>query len=275
MENIVQLCLGAFCALTPVLIALLIGGAYGMGMGGIKLPGVARSEIQPEKDWTTVPELIRKVADGFAAFISLLGALFGLIGFLLPWVSVEIGAASALLDIGGLNGTLSGIALAFQSLIAGIGLFSTDVKGAPLLGVLLVLTSLVVWIIPLALLITAALGAGLISIPLGLIKIEVNRISRLLLVMSVLSLCLTCGFFAAIQATVGGIKVGGSESVFGSSISMGVEVANGFWVTVGGLVLALIGAIIANTVAEALSKWVGNLAKLKNSEKEITDSNNS
>jgi hypothetical protein len=48
---------------------------------------------------------------------------------------------------------------------------------------------------------------------------------------------LTCSFFAAIQATVGGVKVGGSEGIFGTEMSIGVEVANGFWITVGGLVL--------------------------------------
>ena len=265
MEGIVQLCLGGLCMLTPILMVALVGGVYGLGMGAIKLPGVARSEILPGKQWTTVPDLARKVSQGFAAGLSLIGAIFGLVGFLLPWVSVNVGAASALLDIGGLNGTLSGIALAFQSLIVGIGMFSVDFDGAITLGLILIMVSLVVSIIPIALLITAALGAGLISVPLGLIKAEIPRLSRFLLIMSMFSLCLACGFFAAIQATVGGIKVGGSESVFGSSISMGVEVTNGFWITVGGLVLALIGAIIANTMAGALSNWASKLAILERS----------
>ena len=81
--------------------------------------------------------------------------------------------------------------------------------------------------------------------------------------MSALSLCLTCTFFAGIQATVGGIKVGGSEGFFGSSMSIGVEVANGFWITVGGLVLALVGAIIANTLAGALAGWATSLSTLE------------
>ena len=270
MEGFVRLCLGIFCIFTPILGVILVGGVYGLGIGGIKLPGIARSELRSGKDWTTVPELTRKISEGFAAGLSLIGAIFGLVGFLLPWVSVNIGAASAQLDIGGLNGTLSGIALAFQSLIVGIGLFSAQMEGAATLGLVLVIVSVIVWIIPIALLVTAALGAGLISVPLGLIKAEIPRLSRLLLIMSALSLCLTCGFFAAIQATVGGIKVGGSESVFGSSISMGVEVANGFWITVGGLVLALIGAIVANTMANALSKWASSLATLERSSESET-----
>ncbi|NOH04169.1 MAG: hypothetical protein HND47_20445 [Chloroflexi bacterium] len=274
MEGIVQLCLGVFCVLTPVLLFLLVGGIYGLGIGGIKLPGVARTEIRPGKEWTTVPDLTKKISQNLAAVLSLIGALFGLIGFLLPWVRVDIGAASDFLDIGGLNGTLSGIALAFQSMLAGLGLFSADIEGAAAIAFLLILVSLVVWLIPLALLVTAALGVGLISIPLGLVKMQTPKLSRPLLIMSILSLCLACGFFAGIQATVGGVKVGGSESVFGSSFSMGVQVANGFWITVGGLVLALVGAVISNTIAEALSKWAENLASLEREQPpEPTDDN--
>ena len=71
---------------------------------------------------------------------------------------------------------------------------------------------------------------------------------------------------------MGGIKVGGSENVFGSSVSMGVDVTNGFWITVGGLVLALVGAIVANTMAGALSKWANNLASLdRTSESESSE----
>ena len=263
MESITQLCLGFFCVFTPVLLLLLIGGIYGMGVGIVKIPGIGRKETLAGKEWTNVSGLTKRVSEGFAATISLVGTLFGLVGFLLPWVSIDIGAGSSLLNLGNLNGTLSGIALAFQSMIAGIGLLSAGVKGAAGLGFVLIIVSLVVSLIPLSLLISAALGGGLISVPLGIIKVQINRVARFLLVMSIISLCLTCGFFAAIQATVGGIKVGGSESVFGTSMSMGVEVASGFWITVGGLVLALVGAIIANTISDALSKWAENLASLE------------
>lgn len=263
MENLVQLCLGAFCVITPIVLFVLAGGVYGLGMGTIKLPGIARQEIRSGKDWTTVPDLARKATETIAAVISLLGTLFGLLGFLLPWVSVNIGAASAYFDLGGLNGTLSGIALAFQSFVAGIGVMSADFEGATSVGLILIVVSLLVSLIPLALLASAAMGVGLISVPLGLVKIQIQRLARGLLIMSFVSLCLACSFFAGIQATVGGVKVGGSEGLFGSEMSIGVEVANGFWITIGGLVLALIGALVANTMASALSNWANNLASLE------------
>jgi len=263
MEGIVSLCLSAVCVLTPIVIILLAGGVYTLGMGAVKVPGIGRREMHPGREWTTVPDLTRKASESVAAVISLVGSLFGLIGFLLPWVRVNIGAGARLLNLGGLNGTLSGIALVFQSMVAGVGLLSTNVKGATGIAAALIVVSLLVSLIPLALLLTAAVGAGLISVPLGLVKIQIQRLARMLLIMSVLSLCLTCTFFAGIQATVGGIKVEGSEGLFGSSVSIGVEVANGFWITVGGLVLTLVGSIIANTVAGALAGWAKNLTALE------------
>jgi len=46
------------------------------------------------------------------------------------------------------------------------------------------------------------------------------------------------------QGTVGGLKLGGSESTFGTSFDVDVGVTNGFWVTVGGLILLWVGAIL-------------------------------
>lgn len=263
MENLVQLCLSAVCVFTPIIFVLLSGGIYALGIGVVKLPGIGRREMRPGKEWTTVPDLARKASETVAAVVSLVGTLFGLIGFLLPWVSVNIEAASELFNLGGLNGTLSGIALAFQSMVAGVGLLSADFKGATSIAAGLIVVSLLVSLIPLALLLSATIGVGLISVPLGLVKIQIQRLARGLLIMSALSLCLTCTFFAGIQATVGGIKVGGSEGLFGSSISIGVELANGFWITVGGLVLALVGAIVATTLSGALAGWATSLSALE------------
>ena len=271
MESIVQLCLGVICVLTPVLLVALSGGAYALGIGVIKVPGIGRREKVAGKDWTTVPDLTRKATETLAAVVSLVGTLFGLVGFLLPWVSVNLGGSSQLFNLGGLEGTLSGIALAFQSLLAGIGFFSAKFEGASTIGFVLIAISLLVSLIPLALLASAAIGVGLISVPLGLVNVKIQRLAGMLVTMSALSLCLTCAFFAGIQATVGGIKVGGSEGVFGTSVSMGVEVTNGFWITVGGLVLALIGAIVANTLAATLENWVKNLSSLDKDAGKVED----
>jgi len=250
---------------TPIILILLSGGVYTIAMGIVNIPGIGRREKLTGKEWTTVSDLARKASELLAAVISLVGTLFGLLGFFLPWVSVNIGAAITLVDLGGLSGTLSGIALAFQPIVIGVGLLSTEFEGATGVGMGLILISVLVSLIPFALLVLAAIGIGMISIPLGLINIPIKRLAPGMLIMSVLSLCLTCAFFGGIQATVGGIKVGGSEGIFGSSMSIGAEVAYGFWITVGGLVLALIGAIAANTLPGALSSWATNLSDLESS----------
>lgn len=262
MESLFQFCLGITCLLTPALLILLAGGVYVLGMGLIKIPGVARRQMQPDKDWATVPQLSRKVTEILAAVISLVGALFGLVGFMLPWVNVNYGAGGALLDLGSLNGTVTGIALAFQSLIAGIGLFSAEFEGAVALAFVLILISLLTWLILLIILVSAAIGVGLVTIPLGFLKVRFQRLARGLLITSIVSLGLACCFFSGIQATVGGIKIGGQEAVFGTSMSMGVDITGGFWITAGGLLLALIGAIVANTLATRVERWATNLTTL-------------
>lgn len=263
MESLFQFCLGTTCLLTPVLLILLAGGIYALGIGRVKVPGIARREMRPNEDWTTVPELSRRVTETLVTAISLVGAVFGLIGFMLPWASVNIGAGGELFDLGGLSGTMTGIALALQSLLAGIGLLSVEVEGAIALALGLILVSLLLWLIPLAILVSAGIGVGLVSVPLGLLKVQFQRLARGLLIASVLSLCLTCCFFAGIQATVGGLKVGGTEELLGTSVSIGVEVARGFWITVGGGILALLGAVVANTLATRVEDWTKNLATLE------------
>ena len=198
-----------------------------------------------------------------AAGMSVLGALFGLTGFLLPWVKLDIGGAGRVFDLGGLSGTLNGIALLLQSFLAGVGLLGVEVEGAPVLGAILIGIAVFVLLIPVALVISVVLGLGMISVPAGLLKTTVQRLARPLLFLSVLALCLTCTFFAGIQGTVGGIKIGGSEGVLGTSFSIGVELANGFWVTVGGLVLALVGAVTAYKLAARIANWAERLSGLE------------
>jgi len=256
------------CLLTPFVLLVLVASVYGLGVGAVKLPGIARKEAQEEKDWTTLPPLARKVGEGVAAAISLVGVLFGLLGFLLPWVEVNLSAARSLGDLGSLNGTLTGIALDLQSLIVGIGLLASGNDTAVGVGIALLVLFLFITLIPIALLVTGALGLGMASSPLGLIKAKVERLGRVLLIVSLIALCLSCTFFAGLQATVGGVQAGGRGGVLGSSVSLGVSVGGGFWVTVGGLVLALVGAITATVVAGRLEAWAENLAQLEVKEKD-------
>lgn len=263
METAVQFCLAGTCILAPVLAAALAGCVYAMGIGAVRFPGIARQDIEPGEDWIAVPDLTRKASDGFAAAISLAGTFFGLIGFLLPWMEVNVGAGAELFNLGALNGTLSGIALAFQPFVAGIGLMSTDISGVRGVGLLLIIVSLIVWPIPIALAGSTLIGLGMISVPLGLLRMQIRRLARALLAVSAIAFCLTCLFFAGIQATVGGVRVGASEGLFGTSISIAVTPANGFWITVGGVLLTLIGAVFATAMAPALENWSKNLSLLR------------
>ena len=99
MAGFVQVCLGFLSVFAPFDLVLLSGCVYGLGIGAFKLPGIGRHELQPGKEWTTVPDLARKVTETVAAILSLIGTIFGLLGFLLPWVSINAGAASGMIDL--------------------------------------------------------------------------------------------------------------------------------------------------------------------------------
>lgn len=266
MEEVVPLCLVTICVLVPLAMATLGVVIYFMGVGSLKIPGIARGEHREGKDWLSLPEFSQKTAETFGAVVSAIGALFGLVGFLLPWVQLNIGGGAGALDLGGLTGTLTGIAFMVQSFIVGVGLFGVEVEGAALLGTILVASALFVALIPLTLVILTALGAGMVASPLGVLKVNVRRLSKPLLLLSVLGLCISCGFLAAIQGTVGGLEIGGAESIFGTSFTFGIKVDSGFWVTVGGLVLAVIGAINVRSISSRLGEMTSKLANLRDDE---------
>lgn len=262
MDQLAMICLIGACILTPVLFGLYVGAVYLLGIGSVSIPGVARGELKPGRDWSTLSELSRRIGETLAAAISVLGALLGLLGFLLPWVELDIGSAGRILDLGGLTGTLNGIALLFQSFIAGVGLLSVEIEGVAILGTSLIAVSTFLVLIPIALGLSVLIALGMIAVPAGLLKTTVRRLARPLLFLSVLSLCLACTFFAGIQGTVGGIKIGGSGGLLGESFTIGVELANGFWVTVGGLILAFLGAVFAYSLAPRISAWARTLSAL-------------
>jgi hypothetical protein len=155
-----------------------------------------------------------------------------------------------------------------QSFLSGVAAFSMDVDGAAIVGAVLISISLFVALIPLVLLITSALALGMVASPMGLIKANVKRLSRPILLLSVIALCLSCSFFAGMQGTVGGIKLGGSESIFGTSFTVGVGVSNGFWVTVGGLILVIVGAVFERNLATRVGSWAESLSMLEREEED-------
>lgn len=263
MEEIVTICIVASCILAPIGLAVYVGAVYSLGLGSVKIPGISRGPMREGKHWSSVSVFSRKTGEALGAVVSAAGAVFGLLGFLLPWVELNIGGGVGGLNLGALNGTLTGIAFVVQSFIVGIGLLSVDVEGATTIGFLLTLISVFVAVIPVALLVLVWIAARMVAGPLGLIKANLARLSRPLFLVSLLALGATCGFFALVQATVGGLQVGASEGLFGSALSMGIGVSQGFWVTTGGLVLAIVGAISARTLAPRLEDWSSRLATLE------------
>ena len=180
MEQLAVVLIGVACLLTPASALVLAGVTYLTGIGSIQLPGISRRERDPNKEWTTVPELARKGGDALGALAGLAGAGLGLLGFLLPWVSARFTLATGALHPSGLNGSLSGVALLFQSLLVAFDMMSDGSIGV---GLVLLLLSVAVALVPLALLIAGAVSLGLVSIPLGLVKnLQSRHLSRALLI---------------------------------------------------------------------------------------------
>jgi len=84
------------------------------------VPGISQEEAAEGKAWASVPDVARWGTEVIGIIIGLVGALFALLGFLLPWLSVRLGVPEA---IGGLLGEL------FPQ-IKELGRFSGDLSGA-------------------------------------------------------------------------------------------------------------------------------------------------
>jgi hypothetical protein len=268
MEQLLATLLTLICLGVPFIMLVLVGAIYLLSMGTVTIPGIARQKIIPSQHWITVSEFTRKTSETIAAITSILGVIFGLVGFFLPWVQVSAGATAELgaldLDlggVGGVSGSLTGIAVGLYALVGGVSVLSAGLDQAPMIGIVLILIAAFIGLILLVLVICAFIGLGIASAPLKMTKINTQRLSRILLIVSTLALCLVCVFFAALQATVGGIDLGGSSSVIGFSV--GVSVATGFWITVGGLILAMTGGSIAVAVAGPFSEWADKLGQLE------------
>jgi hypothetical protein len=273
----------SLCMLTPVLLLVIVAIAYGLGTGAVRLPGVGRSTQDPDHDWTSAPELVRRMVALVAAALSMVGAGIGLIGYLLPWVQVRGDILG-----GGLGGSITGIALTWQTMTVGMGFLTGGgemmrelgtylapelLQSLALAGFILILISLFLTAIFLILLLTAIIGTGMVAVPLGLVRYDTKRLTRWLLTSSFVALVMGCGFFGCLQATVGSVQVsgGGSLGLLGElEMELGVTVDQGFWVTMGGLILALIGAISATRLTTTMADWVKKLAALPREEPKTT-----
>ena len=258
MEGLIQVLVILSCVAGPLSLILTIGVIYGIGIGRIAIPGVIDKATDGRKG---VGSFARKSIEILAGIISLIGGGFGFLGFLLPWLRVDVGASSELLNLGSFGGSMNGIAIAFQAGSGGAGLLSSGFEGAYGLGFTLLLISGFSWIIALLLGLATLTGVGLFTIQIGLMKDSRRLVPKVLLVIIALSLCSTCAFFSGVQATIGGIQMGGSEEIFGTTLSLGAQVANGFWITVGGLLIALVGAIAYSNIAPKIESWAEQITK--------------
>jgi len=272
MEQVMFVFTSVICLLTPVILAILGGGSYLLAIGAYEIPGIARREKRPGKDWATAAELVTRATDSVAAALGMTGASVGLIGYMLPWLRLNSGALGNPFELQSLDGVSSGIALAFHTFLSGMNLLTEGGLG---LGMMLLGLSLVATLIPLALIVAAAAGAGALAIPLGFLRgFSLRRVRNLLLLGSVTGICVTCALFTGVQASIGSGRSISPMTLGGMTFWMSASFERGFWVSAEGLALALVGAIIAVTGSGALTAWIDRLVALEDKKEGEEDTSN-
>ncbi len=271
MQGVTGVCLGTTCFLVPILLIIWWVLLYAFGLGGLRLPGISRQEVAEEgKAWTTVPRMARGVTEVGGIFLTIIGALFAFLGYLLPWINARVSLSGDLLDalknlipqvkeIGQVTGNLTGAAVALQTLISGIALVREGSQIALAGGAVLLLLSVMMWLL---------LAALLFAILLGVIRLvafaQARHSARALggwqVALLVLAFFLASAFLILVYASAGGMDL----SVVGFKAA--VTVAGGFWITAGGLLLALIGAFISGILARVLERWTEVLGALRREE---------
>jgi hypothetical protein len=256
MEGILQVVLFSLCLLAPITLIAIIALSWMLKAGTLSLPGIGETK----GNWTSVPLLAGGMVRFLAAVCGGVGSIVGFLGFLLPWFSLEIGGGVNILDqsLGAsIGGQMSGIASAFYSLVAGFKLLGTSDadSGTIFLGLFLIVFGLLVFVIPVVLGILAAMGIGLLASPLDLVKIDMARLSRMMLFLSLAGSCLICLVFSILQATIGGIGITGSAGNVGT-LAAGVVPAYGLFLTIGGLLLTIFSAVLTITIASRIEEWI-------------------
>lgn len=262
MENFIKFLLGSTCLLAPISFILLFALIYLLGMGYIKVPGIGRTQNQTNKIWTTLPDLARRTGDGFSLILCIIGTFFGLIGFLLPWLKLNSDPLFQYTNQHNFGGTLNGIAMVFQFMVTGISLIASNYQNSGVIAFILIALSVLVSIIPVLLFVSGGIGLGMISVPLGFLKLNMRKMGTFLIIAIIFNFCLSCSFLGFIQATSGGFEYISNAGFVSSQFFLNGEIAYGFWITTGGLFISLIGAIFSNTLGKTLSKLAINLSAL-------------
>lgn len=266
MQTFTGVCIGLTCLLIPGLLVVWWILLYTLGMGALRLPGVSREEAAEGKAWTSVSDMARQGTEVVGILIGLIGALFALLGFLLPWISVRIGASGALLqslaelfpavtEIGQFSGDWNGAFIALASLAAGIYLAQSSIQGAVFGAIALILLSLAMWLLLLILLllfaleVTALVAVGRARQPGRMFGIWQGTLLVLAWAMSIL-------FLIIVQASLGG-------TARFAGVQASIVPGGGFWITMGGLLLVAVGAFFSGILAGTLERWTRRLAQLQ------------
>jgi hypothetical protein len=235
--------------------------SYSLSTGGLKIRGIARGKTNEKKHWSNVTQITGGVGQVIASTKILLGALLALTGFLLPWLEINLSGGMELFDLfdpvsGGFSGSTSGLSLMLLLFVAGYNVIGESI-GA---GVLLLALGLILGIVLLGVIFSVLVGIGKISVHLGFTEGNNQRFSKPLVMVTIFGLLFSCIFLGFIQGTLGGIQFGG-DLPFGG-FEGGIQVSNGYWYTVIGFFLALVGAVASNKIAPRYSQWIEKLSSL-------------
>lgn len=266
MQAFTGVCMGLTCLLIPGLLVAWWVLLYALGLGALRLPGVSREEAAEGKAWASVPDVARQGTEIAGILIGLVGALFALLGFLLPWLSVRLGVSGAITDLlgellpqikdlGQFSGDWNGATIALLSLAAGIYLAQSGGQGAVFGGIALLLFSLAMWLLLLVLLLLVVLEAvALVAVararqPGRTFGIWLGALLALAWAMSIL-------FLVIVQASLGG-------TARFAGVQASVAPGGGFWITLGGLLLVAVGTFFSSILAGTLERWTRRLAQLQ------------
>mgnify|MGYP001773013989 CR=1 FL=1 len=266
MQTFTGVCVGLTCLIIPGLLVAWWILLYAMGLGALRLPGISREEAAEGKAWASVPDIARGGTEIAGIIISLLGAIFALLGFLLPWLSLRVEVSKALLeplkefipwikDVGQLSGDWNGISIALLTLAAGIYLAQLGIPGAVLGGIALSFFSLAMWLLLLVLLLLVVMEV-ISLVAVGRARRPARMFGGWHGALLALAWVLSIFFLIIVQAFLGG-----TAAFFG--VQMSIAPGSGFWISAGGLLLLAIGAFFSTILAGNLERWTRSLTRLQ------------
>ena len=262
MQQFGNLLLSLACVLLPFIVILFIVVSYSLGTGGLKIRGIARGKTDEKKHWSNATQVSGGVGQVLASTAVLLGSLLALTGFLLPWLEINLSGMMELSDLlgdvmgGEFSGSTSGLSLMLLLFVAGYNIIGDSIGT----GLVLLALGLLLLAVLAGLILTLLVGAGKVSIHLGYTGGDQKRFSKPSLLLTLFGLVFSCIFIGVIQGTLGGIQLGGSSPLGG--FEGGIQIANGYWLTIIGFTLALVGAVTSNKLAPRFSEWIEKLSSL-------------